>query len=94
LAFRELGLAIGLAAAGAMEDAARLAPEHFPGSPGARQALARLAPYVPLRAEIESFWLAPDHRRVASWLEHEDINDVMLATSLAPEGFLVLRPVS
>jgi hypothetical protein len=26
------------------------------------------------------------------WLEHADINDVMLATSLAPEGYLVLRP--
>ena len=55
LAFRELGLAIGLAA--------------------------------------ESFWLLPEHRQVRTWLDHEDINDVMLATSLVPEGFLMLPPV-
>jgi len=30
---------------------------------------------------------------VRTWLDHEDINDAMLATSLVPEGFLVLPPV-
>ena len=35
---------------------------------------------------IESFWLLPEHRQVRTWLDHEDINDVMLATSLVPEG--------
>ena len=36
----------------------------------------------------------PAHRDTESWREHEDINEVMLATSLAPEGFLVLcRPM-
>jgi hypothetical protein len=52
----------------------------------------QLSPYVPLRAEVEKFWSQPAHRRVDGWLEHSDINDVMLATSLRPEGFLVLRP--
>jgi hypothetical protein len=47
---------------------------------------------VPLRTEIEGFWLRPEHRRVDSWLEHANINDVMLATSLQPEGFLVIPP--
>jgi hypothetical protein len=77
LAFRELGLAIGLAAAGLMEQA----------TGGVR---GQLAPYAALRAEVESFWLSPAHRETRPWLDHEDINDVMLATSLAPEGFLVL----
>ncbi len=82
LAFRELGLAIGLAAA------KRIEQRQPPGS-SARASAARLA-RSPLRAHIESFWLTPAHRRASSWLEHADINDVMLATSLAPEGFLVL----
>lgn len=43
---------------------------------------------------IESFWRTPEHRRARSWSEHRDINEVMLATSLAPEGFLVLRPLN
>jgi hypothetical protein len=59
----------------------------------ARDLVDELARYAPLRAEIEEFWLEPEHRRAVTWVEHENINDVMLATSLEPEGFLVLRPV-
>lgn len=51
----------------------------------------QLARYAALRAEIESFWLSPAHRQTRTWLDHEDINDVMLATSLVPEGLLVLN---
>jgi hypothetical protein len=43
-----------------------------------------------MRTEIESFWRAPAHREVDTWREHEDINDVMLATSLVPNGFLLV----
>jgi hypothetical protein len=74
LAFRELGLAIGLAGLSMFD------PEAIP----------ELARYLPLRDTIESFWLQPGHRRVSTWIDHTDINQVMLATSLAPEGFLVL----
>jgi hypothetical protein len=86
LAFRELGLSIGLACVALLEGEARLL------GPEARSALEQLAPYVPLRAEIESFWLRPENRESEPWLGHADINDVMLATSREPEGFLVLRP--
>jgi hypothetical protein len=79
LAFRELGLAIGLAALGR--------DDWRPSAP-VRARLDRLASYAPLRSAIEEFWLVPDHRRVASWLEHANINDVMLATTLEPDGFL------
>ena len=51
----------------------------------------RFARYAQLRTELESFWRDPGHRRSRTWLEHADINDVMLATSLAPDGFLVLH---
>jgi hypothetical protein len=86
LAFRELGLAIGLAAMHG--DAWRGA------SPGVRARVAQLSRYLSLRAEIEAFWLRPEHRREDSWVEHANINDVMLATSLRPEGFLVVPPAS
>jgi hypothetical protein len=33
-------------------------------------------------------WLDPSNQASANWSEHEDINAVMLATSLAPEGYL------
>ena len=71
LAFRELGLAIGLSAP---------APDAAYG--------AALGRYASLRAEIVSFWLRPEHRRTDAWKGHEDINDVMLATALEPDGFL------
>ena len=69
LAFRELGLALGLAAC-----------EQMRSAPCERHA--------PLRTQIESFWLDPAHRANDTWREHEDINEVMLATCLLPDGFL------
>jgi hypothetical protein len=76
LAFRELGLAIGLAAVTRMT----------------RSPLVdRLAALAPLGRAIEDFWLRPEHRAGATWGEHADINDVMLATCLAPDGFLELQ---
>jgi len=90
LAFRELGLAIGLHAAERMWQAAGRDPRPTATSPAVRVRLEALARLAPLGEAIESFWRAPEHQRVRSWSEHRDINEVMLATSLAPEGFLVL----
>jgi hypothetical protein len=64
LAFRELGLAIGLQAAKKM----RVIEEHWP-----------------LIEEINNYWLKHNN-----WTEHTEINQVMLATSLAPDGFLTI----
>jgi hypothetical protein len=71
LAFRELGLAIGLVAARELGAAA-------------------FVRHADVRHRIESFWLEPRHHASSTWREHADINDVMLATSLAPAGFLGL----
>jgi hypothetical protein len=89
LAFRELGLSIGLAALGLLERAA--------GSDAAAEAslgprLAAFSSYAGLRGEIESFWLRPEHRQGEPWSGHVDINEVMLATALMPGGFLVMAP--
>jgi hypothetical protein len=39
---------------------------------------------------IEKFWLEPQNRIAKTWTEHQDINSVMLATSLAPDAYLKL----
>ena len=70
LAFRELGLAIGLSAIRSV------------ASESIAAGLKALEPYRPLESSIEFFWLDPEHRRVRSWRDHQDINDVMLASSL------------
>ena len=81
LAFRELGLAIGLAA---VERLSAIA------SPALRPLVAEVERYAPLRNALEAFWLQPENQRSETWLEHADINTVMLATSLLPDGFVSL----
>jgi len=93
LAFRELGLAIGLHAVERMHQAADHESEHAATSPRVRAQLQALMQYLPLRDEIEAIWRDPEPQRAATWTEHQDINEVMLATSLAPDGFLVLLPL-
>jgi len=90
LAFRELGLAIGLHAVDHMWQAA--AENRIAISPEVHSRLEALMRYVPLGEEIESFWLTPAHQDTITWTEHQDINEVMLATRLASDGFLVLAP--
>jgi hypothetical protein len=46
--------------------------------------------FARLGEAIEKFWLNPQNRTAESWTGHQDINSVMLATSLAPDGFLKL----
>jgi len=82
LAFRELGLAIGLRAMQELRDSGRCA-----GSLAA--ALHRVLDYLWLADGIDACWSDPAHRRSAAWTEHRHINDVMLATSLWPDGYLL-----
>jgi hypothetical protein len=93
LPFRELGLAIGIAAVTLMERDAEVAPAGSPSRGGVRARLEQLSRYAPLRTRIEAFWLPTERHRGHTWLDHEDINDVMLATNLTPEGFLVLPSI-
>ena len=48
--------------------------------------------YAGLGQHIENFWRDPENQHSETWTEHRDINEVMLATSLAPDGLLVLLP--
>ena len=81
LAFRELGLAIGLHALERTEVSPTLDDR-------VREGIASLRHYLPIAGLIEDFWSEPVHRESDSWSGHPDINAVMLATSLVPAGYL------
>ena len=90
LAFRELGLSIGLAA---VEDLQRLIEEDsglLGGESSLHQRIEELLSYLPFREEIEQFWMNGENRKAAIWTEHREINMVMFATSLAPGQFLTI----
>lgn len=85
LAFRELGLSIGLKAVDRLQ---RLILED-PILNGETLLIVKiLRSYMPLAERIEKFWLKPENRNGETWREHIDINEVMLATSLIPNGYL------
>ncbi|MBD3676167.1 MAG: hypothetical protein HUJ26_21870 [Planctomycetaceae bacterium] len=83
LAFRELGLAIGLRGL-------KLITKMESLDDRISELLEEMLPYCSMADEIESFWSVVEHRRVQTWKDHEDINTVMLATALLPESLLKL----
>jgi len=87
LAFRELGLATGLRAAERSTSVRSASSDR-----GLATALARIAERLPLADDIERTWLAAKNRQLPSWIGHRAINDVMLATCLAPAGYLGPAP--
>jgi hypothetical protein len=90
LAFRELGLSIGLRAVERLKILVEEHPAFSYGSPALQSQIDALLRYVPLADEIEEFWREPNRRESESWTAHRDINMVMLATSLAPDGYLTV----
>jgi hypothetical protein len=90
LAFRELGLSIGLKAAAKLQDATEQNPVLAQGGPALLPRIKDLRRFAPLAERTEKFWSDGANRRAASWRQHRDINMVMLATSLAPDGYLSL----
>jgi hypothetical protein len=81
LAFRELGLSIGLRMLDSAPDV---------DSPKTGQLFNALASYRSLGDAITAFWQTRQYHSESRWTEHRDINEVMLATALVPEGFLIL----
>jgi hypothetical protein len=90
LAFRELGLSIGLHAIEKLPGLIKRATCDFEIKNRLHGHMERMMQYTPLSAVIEAFWLEATNRQAESWIAHRDINMVMLATSLAPEGYLSL----
>lgn len=90
LAFRELGLSIGLHSIEIMQGLIERHPESFKDLPQLDSRLSGLARFVSIRESIDEFWLRPVSQRSATWMAHREINSVMLATSLCPDGYLLL----
>jgi len=90
LAFRELGLSVGLQA---VERLRGLIDENsgiFNRQHALPSRIEGLRRYAPLIETVEAFWLEPRNRETNTWTEHREINMVMLATSLAPDAYLLL----
>ena len=94
LAFRELGLAIGLHAVERMQALIDSDDNVLAVNPRLHAQLGTLMQYAPLREHIDNFWSHPEHQQGSSWSEHRDINEVMLATSLIPDGCLDLQTLA
>lgn len=90
LAFRELGLAIGLRAVHRLQGLIEAHPNIFSKGDPVHAKIKSLMRYQPLCEGIEKFWLDPGSRENETWKAHREINMVMLATSLAPDGFLTV----
>ena len=83
LAFRELGLAIGIYGLQRIRTLAKRDRE-------LDSVITRLLFHQPLADQIQTFWSEPAHRLSSTWTDHRDINAVMLATCLVPEGYIEL----
>jgi hypothetical protein len=88
LAFRELGLSIGLRAIEKIRELITERSSSLREKDSLQSLLEALNKYESLAETIERFWLDPRNRESETWTTHHDINRVMLATSLAPDGFL------
>lgn len=93
LAFRELGLSIGIHATARLKSLILKSKSAlFTNAMTLMSHIEGLMRHQALAEKIEDFWLLDSNRTPLSWSEHRDINMVMLATSLAPDGFLSLVP--
>lgn len=90
LAFRELGLSIGLGAAGRISELFERNQHTFGKDHDLEATMKALKRYEPLKEVINNFWLKTENQEAESWMAHRDINMVMLATSLSPDGYLRL----
>ena len=90
LAFRELGLSIGLSGAGMLPVWIKENPALFGRSDVLQRQVETFVRLAPVRNNIEQFWMHDPNQQADTWTGHREINMVMLATSLAPRGFLVI----
>ena len=81
LAFRELGLVIGLRAAERLRELAQ-------DMSTCSQVVQRILRFKALIDGTLEFWLKKENQETLTWLEHRNINMVMLATGLIPSGYL------
>jgi hypothetical protein len=88
LAFRELGLCIGLKAIPEIKEHIRQNSGDFANESAWKRRIESLGSYQMLTDRIENFWGDLRNQAVSSWKSHQNINMVMLATCLAPDSYL------
>ena len=81
LAFRELGLSIGLQGVDRMKQLCN-------GHQVLQEICADIFRHQLIGQQIREYWTVIANRDCQAWQDHEDINQVMLATSLMPDSFL------
>jgi hypothetical protein len=87
LAFRELGLAIGLRGLPLIAEAAG---QERPRRPALYRTIGFLQRVQPLADDIVADWLPQARQGDESWRAHQDINEVMLASALIPDTVLAI----
>jgi hypothetical protein len=90
LPFRELGLTIGLKALKRLQLLLAEKAHFFDRKAPLADLMDLLMESTPLIERIQGDWIEDRNRKIDVWTEHQDINMTMLATSLAPEGYLTL----
>jgi len=90
LAFRELGLSIGLGMLERLPGLIERNEHTFVKEHDLRVRMNALKHYELLKEVIDNFWFQDGNQEAESWIAHRDINMVMLATSLSPDGYLRL----
>jgi hypothetical protein len=88
LAFRELGLAIGLRAVPILTREFQNERKAFGREPSLLRLIDLLLPYERLSDELIELWLPYAEDPDENWKAHQDINEVMLATAIAASTFL------
>lgn len=87
LAFRELGLSIGLKGIPLVRTCLTDSTSGRRSNEMLRK-LIDLERFTPIGQSIDEFWTSPRNQEAGTWKEHREINTVMLATSMAPDSFL------
>ncbi|MBD3370280.1 hypothetical protein GF402_07965 [Candidatus Fermentibacteria bacterium] len=90
LAFRELGLSIGLKGVRWLREEVLPAMDSKVRTEELQKILASIGQYESVGEDVIEFWTDPENRKGSIWAEHEDINSVMLGTALIPLGYLKL----
>lgn len=90
LAFREMGASIGIKGMYYLKILLESHKDSFKEHDYLFHQVEGLMEYMPLANSLEKFWLKKENRQSRTWIEHQEINMVMLATSLVPCGFLTI----
>jgi len=92
LAFRELGMAIGLRSVGPLTERINQRRDRFREPDLLLSRVERIKSNLELADRILRFWVDETNQSARTWTEHHDINEVMLATAMIDGDELLYSP--